>query len=123
MNWLTVQEAKTIVVRLPNRDKAFVKLSKLIGYLLCETYPDGKSKAKLLRAVGFNETNIDILELGLLSIAQDQDVNEVVFSLHGVKYVIEGDLPTPLGGSVSLLTVWIIDNGQEIPRFVTAYPL
>ena len=94
----------------------------MIGYLLSEVHPDGRSKAKLLRSVGFNETNLDILEQGLLSIAQNQDVNEVVISLHGVKYVIKGDLQTPSGGSVSLLTVWIIDNGQEIPRFVTAYP-
>lgn len=109
-------------MKLPNRDRAYVHSSKLIGYLLSKTHPDGKSKAKLLRAVGFNETNIDILKQGLLSIAQNQDVNEIVSSQHGIKYVIEGNLPTPLGGSVFLLTIWIIDNGQEIPRFVTAYP-
>ena len=111
-----------IFVKLPNRDKAYIQSSKLIGYLLSETHPDGKSKAKLLRAVGFNQTNIDMLEQGLLSIAQNQDVKEIISSPHGVKYVIEGNLPTPLGGFVFLLTVWIIDKGQETPRFVTAYP-
>jgi hypothetical protein len=94
----------------------------LIDYLLSQAHPDGKSKAKLLRAVGFDETNIDTLEQGLLLVAQTQDVTEVVSSPHGVKYVIEGDLLTPLGSVVSLLTVWIVDNGEEIPRFVTAYP-
>ncbi len=109
-------------MKLPNQDRAYIQPSKLIDYLLSEAHPDGKSKAKLLRAVGFDETNIDILEQGLLLIALSQDVSQVVQSPHGVKYIIEGNLPTPLGGFVTLLTVWIIDTGQEIPRFVTAYP-
>ncbi|MFA5822749.1 MAG: DUF6883 domain-containing protein [Thermodesulfovibrionales bacterium] len=50
------------------------------------------------------------------------DVIEAISSLHGVKYIIDGLLTTPIGGSVKMRTVWIIDKGQERPRFVTAYP-
>ena len=67
--------------------------------------------------------NLDILEQGLINTAQTEDVKEIVTSLHGTKYVIEGEIQTPLGGVIMMKTVWIIDKGEENPRFVTAYPI
>jgi hypothetical protein len=110
-------------VKLPNRENAYIQPHKLVRYLLSETHSVGRSKAKLLRAVGFNEMNIAMLEQELLAIAQLQDVHSVITSPHGVKYVIEGAIVAPNQISVRLRTVWIIDNGETIPRFVTAHPL
>ncbi len=110
-------------MELPNREKAYIPLSKLKDYLLSETHSVGKSKAKLLRSLGFNETNVDLLKQGLISIAHSGDVKEAISSLHGVKYIINGLLKTPDGGSIKMRTIWIIDKGHERPRFVTAYPL
>jgi hypothetical protein len=39
-----------------------------------------------------------------------------------MKYVITGTINTPVGKTVSILTVWIIDAGEDTPRFVTARP-
>jgi hypothetical protein len=64
-----------------------------------------------------------MLKEGLLAIARLQDVAEVITTLHGVKYVLDGDMPTPVGIAIKMRTIWIIDSGQERPRFVTAYPL
>jgi hypothetical protein len=36
--------------------------------------------------------------------------------------VIDGEIKTPTGVVVQLRTIWIIDAGEDIPRFVTAYP-
>jgi hypothetical protein len=36
---------------------------------------------------------------------------------------VEGPLLAPDGRSPNLRAVWFIDNGQDTPRFVTAYPL
>lgn len=107
---------------LPNRNKAYIPPPKLIEYLLSETHAVGKSKAKFFRACGFDETNVAMLEQGLLSIAQTETVAEVVQSPYGTKYIIDGFLETPSSTSVKVQTVWITEEGDARPRFVTAYP-
>ncbi len=109
-------------MNLPNRENAFIQPQKLLGYLLSENHLVGGSKAKLLGSAGFNKENADILEQRLLAIARLQSVKEVVNSPHGTKYIIEGEIEAPNGYLIKLRTVWIIDLGQENPRFVTAYP-
>jgi len=109
-------------MKLPNRESAYIPPPKLISYLLSETHPVGRSKAKFWRAVGFDETNVAMLERGLIAIAHSEEVKEIVSSPYGVKYVIEGTLQTPAGNLIQVRTVWIIDTGQDHPRFVTAYP-
>ena len=109
-------------MKLPNRESAYIPPSKLVDYLLSETHPVGRSKAKFWRAVGFDETNVAMLERGLIAIAHSEEVKEIVSSPYGVKYVIEGTLQTPAGNLIQVRTVWIIDTGQDHPRFVTAYP-
>lgn len=110
-------------MNLPNRENAFIQPQKLVGYLLSETHSVGSSKAKLLRSAGFNDENIDMLEQRLLEIARSQSVKEVITSPHGTKYITEGQVEAPNGYLIELRTVWIIDLGQEAPRFVTAYPI
>jgi hypothetical protein len=97
-------------------------LQNLKDYLLSETHVVGRSKAKFFRGCGFDESNIELLERGLLSIAQNQEVNEKVVTPHGTKYVIDGLIQTPIGKAINIRTVWIIDKGKELPRFVTAVP-
>ena len=79
-------------MKLPNRENAYIPPPKLIGYLLSETHSVGESKAQFWRAVGFDETSVEMLERGLIAIVHSQDVKEVVPSPHGVKYIIEGAL-------------------------------
>ena len=107
---------------LPDRNKAYVPPPKLTEYLLSETHAVGKSKAKFFRAFGFDETNVALLEQGLLSIAQTETVAEVVHSPYGTKYIVDGVLETPSGAFVQVRTVWIIEVDDAGPRLVTAYP-
>ena len=110
-------------LRLPNRESAYVAEPKLEGYLLSENHPIGRAKALLLRNLGYDYTNVKLLEQGLIAVAHEQPVVEVIESEYGVKYVIDGVLQTPSGSALQLRTVWIIDAGEERPRFVTAYPV
>lgn len=110
-------------MELPNKEKAYIPLAKLKDYLLSETHSVGKSKAKFLRSLGFNEVNVNLLKEGLIAIAHSGNVKDVVSSSHGVKYVIDGQIKVPVGGFIEMRTVWIIDKGQSRPRFVTSYPL
>ncbi len=109
-------------MKLPNREKAFIPEDKLKKYLLSETHSVGKSKAEFFFLIGFSLNSLEVLEHALLAIARTEDVKESVPSTHGVKYVIDGILDTPRGRKVNLRTIWIIDEGKDSPRFVTAYP-
>ena len=110
-------------MKLENKEQAYIPVEKLLDYLLSETHPVGKSKAKYFRSLGFNETNIGSLKQGLLDISASEEVQEVVPSEHGVKYIIDGTIKTPGGITVGIRTIWIIDKGMTHPRFVTAYPI
>jgi len=110
-------------MKLPNQENAYIPSPKLHDYLLSRTHSVGRWKARFFRALGFDETNVDVLEQSLIAIAHSEDVKDVVSSAHGTKYIIEGSLETPAGSRVQVRTVWIIDAGQDRPRFVTAYPM
>jgi hypothetical protein len=108
--------------KLPQRDKAYVPLEKVHGYLLSETHAVGKSKAKFFRTLGYNTRNSGELIEGLINIARNEAVTEKKSSPYGTKYVIDGIFETPNGTRAKIRTVWIIERGEEIPRFVTAHP-
>jgi len=107
---------------LPNAEGAQVDPKKLKEYLLSETHPIGRSKAKFFRGLGFDESNFGILEEGLIGIAKTEEVLEAEPSPHGIKYVVDGFITTPSGTRIRLRTVWIVEKDQDRPRFVTAYP-
>ena len=108
---------------LPFRQFAYIPSSKLSGYLLSENHAVGKAKAKFFRSFGYDATHADSLAQDLIAIVHEQPVAEVVTSPHGTKYIVDGPLSTPDGRTVYIRTVWIVENNESTPRFVTAYPL
>ncbi|OIN90356.1 MAG: hypothetical protein AUJ21_08315 [Anaerolineae bacterium CG1_02_58_13] len=110
-------------MELPNRLAAYVPIEKITEYLLSESHAVGKSKAKFFRSFGFDEINVTLFEQRLLHIAHAGSVSEIKETTFGVKYIIDGTLETPRGVIIPLRTVWIIETGEEQPRFITAYPL
>ena len=110
-------------MKLPNCNSVYIPPSKLNEYLLSETHIIGKSKARVFRACGFNEDNVKLFEKGLLNIARNETVSEVISSLHGKKYIIEGFLETPNKTIIKVRTIWVIETKESNPRFVTAYPI
>lgn len=110
-------------MQLPNRANAYISPKKLREYLLSDTHPVGRFKSKVFTAVGFTEHNINSLREGLLAIAYTNEVREESQGTYGRKYVLDGALPASRGTFLQVRTVWIIDRGEDTPRFVTAYPL
>jgi len=41
----------------------------------------------------------------------------------GIRYAVDGIMAAPDGRAPNVRTVWFIETGEEVPRFVTAYPL
>jgi|SRR3989344_9171935 len=109
-------------MKLPSSEQAVVPEKKLTGYILSETHAVGRFKAKFFRQLGFNETNVDSLRKEIINLAQTQEVKGVETSIYGTKYIVEGTIMTPIGKSVKIRTVWIVEKGKDQPIFVTVYP-
>jgi hypothetical protein len=92
---------------------------KLEGYLLSPTHPIGGPKSRFFLRMGFNAA---ALERTLLEVAWSGHVSETTASAHGVKYTVDGVISTPSGRRVKLRTIWIVEQAEASPRFVTAYP-
>ncbi len=43
-------------------------------------------------------------------------------TIYGRKYIISGQIKTPSGNVSDIVTVWIMRKGENIFRFITAYP-
>jgi hypothetical protein len=104
-------------MKLPKAESAKINRAKLVRYLLSEGHPVGRWKAKFFRGIGFDERNVESLEKGLMEIVMTEDIVATATSLHGEKYVVDGQITSPAGKRVRLRTVWIVDEGEEHGRF------
>ncbi len=41
---------------------------------------------------------------------------------YGVVYEIEGPIKTPSGKTLRFCSIWQVDTGTDVPRFITMYP-
>ena len=110
------------LMSLPNADQVLVPLRKLTGYLLSDTHPRGREKARYLRSYGFTTDRVDLLEEALCSIAMTGDLVATERTAYGTMYVVVGVSMTPTGRMIRLRTVWMVEPADRRPRFVTAYP-
>lgn len=106
----------------PDWSKAVVSSEKLVYYLLDLNHPEGGPKAAFFRRCGFEPTRYNDLQAALLAQAARAEVTSVS-SPYGVKYVAEGPILGVDGIVRQIRSVWIIEPGQDGPRFVTAYPM
>lgn len=109
-------------MELPRSREAVVSEQKITGYLLSETHPVGKAKAKFFKSLEFSQDDISRLREALVSIAVFNEVTEAVSTPFGMKYVIDGEIVSPYGIRSIIRTIWILETGDEFPFLVTAYP-
>jgi hypothetical protein len=110
-------------MKLPNLDSAIVPESKIRGYLLAASHPQGRHKAAFFRKFGFLLNQPVIVATALVKHARENEVAKVEDSPFGRRYVIDGILEAPDGRAPVVRSVWFIKTGDSAPRFVTAYPL
>ena len=109
-------------MKLPNREKAVVRRSKIVNYLLSATHQDGQGKANFFIRFGFSTEAWQILAEALRQ-HTEYEVVKIEDSPYGIRYVIEGELQTPDGRSPQVRSIWFIETEKNQPSFVTAYPL
>lgn len=107
---------------LPNAHLAIVDREKVVLYLLNPTHPDNGGKAAFFQTVGFSPEKWEYLADALRSLAVTGEVWAVLQSEHGRKYIVDGPIVAPGGGSSRVRTIWIVERGKDAPRLVTAYP-
>ncbi|HKZ77733.1 MAG TPA: hypothetical protein VJ124_05365 [Pyrinomonadaceae bacterium] len=109
-------------MKLPNANLAIVDREKIADYLLNPAHPDNGGKARFFLSLGFAVAEWLAFADALRKLAVSFEVTEHVESKHGNKYIVTGEIETPSGRGPNVLTVWIVDKGNDKPRLVTAYP-
>jgi hypothetical protein len=108
-------------VRLPNYERAILPVEKVRDYLLSDSHPIGRYKAAVFRSLGYESENSEVLVADLRKLLIF-DAAEVHSSEFGAKYAVRGTIRGPNGESGVIVSIWIVRNDEDFPRFVTAYP-
>jgi hypothetical protein len=108
-------------MKLPDAERAFVKLEKLTEYSLNSAHIKGGHKARVFRsALGLTIHDAEWLRAELLRIAREGDATLTKTSIFGVHYVIDA-IVTHGEKSALVRTAWIIDAGSDFPRLTSCY--
>jgi hypothetical protein len=107
---------------VPNADRAIIAPEKLTGYLLNVSHKRGGPKARLLLSLGYRPDDPTRLESDLRTQHLSLDVTGTSENAYGVVYEVEGPIRTPGGKNVRFCSIWQVDIGTDVPRFITMYP-
>lgn len=96
---------------------------KLKDYVLSNTHPIGRFKATLFQQMGYVPENWGQFaeDIRTQHLALDAELGEK--TKYGQKYIITGNFKGPSGKAMKLKSIWIILAGEELPRFITIYPV
>jgi len=109
-------------MKLPACERAIIEPAKVRDYLLSPEHSVGRSKQRFFAALGFRREQWEELRDALLALARAGDAEPGQASPFGQKHVVRGILQGPIGRSASVETVWIVLDGEDVPRLITAYP-
>src|SRR2546429_114493 len=84
-------------MRLPNADRAVVERAKIAEYLLNPEHPDNGGKAVFFVTLEFSRSDWDTFANALRKLALTADVTESMETVHGKKYIVDGELENPAG--------------------------
>jgi hypothetical protein len=106
---------------IPNPDRAVIPQDKLRGYLLNENHPEQPGHAVLFRRLlGISILNEDRLRAALLAAVRTEPAILGEGSVYGTKYEVRFPMTGPRG-TYTVLSVWMVAEGTDFPRLVTAF--
>jgi len=109
-------------LQIPNAAQAVIEPMKLHGYLLSRTHPVGRFKAPIFEGLGYSAEEWSRLEADLRAQHLPQEATLGDATVYGQKYEIRATLVGPANQAAPVVSVWIVRTGEDVPRFVTAYP-
>ena len=107
---------------LQNANDAVIDPVKIRDYLLSPSHPVGRFKARFFEALGYTVDQAERLEQDIRNLLLTTEPQVRERTKFGQKYEIRGVIAGPRNRSAELVTVWIVLAGEEVPRFITAYP-
>jgi hypothetical protein len=109
-------------MKLPNADRLEVPRAKVADYLLSPSHPQGRHKAAFFNALGFSHSDWQTLAEALRRHGAESEVTTAEDTPFGRRYVVRAELIAPDGRRPRLRSIWYIGGGEDVPRFVTAFP-
>lgn len=109
-------------MKLPGAERAIIDPRKLRDYALSRTHPVGRFKAVFFASLGYSLDNWEALEAVLRSAAIEVEAEIGERTSYGRKYRIRSILRGPGGRSAEIVSVWIVLEGEAVPRLVTVMP-
>lgn len=110
-------------MKLPNGSCAVVDIEKLVDYCLNPAHPRGKHKARVFQsACGLQAEHAVELRRQLLDAAVEGDAVTRPALGFGDRYMVELEVAGP-SGTAPVRSLWIVRQGEDFPRFVSAYVL
>jgi len=110
-------------MKLPNASELIVERDKILEYLLNPLHRYGAAKERFFTAVGFRADAWQILAESLREHGATHETIRARETGFGPRYIVEGELNTPVGRRPRVRSVWQFDKGAIAPRLITAYPL
>jgi hypothetical protein len=110
-------------MKLPDVEGAVLVEAKFTAYLLDETHQEGRGKALFFKRFGSSVTEWGLLAHALVEHARAHNVVKMEQTRFGTRYVVEGELETPVGRRLLVRVVWFVPDGESVPYLVTAYPM
>jgi Domain of unknown function (DUF6883) len=110
-------------MKMPLANQAEVPKAKVVLYLLNPEHRRGKSKARFFLSRRFSVDNWQAMADTLRRHAAENEIAREEPTPLGVRMVVEGVMAMPNGTVAEIRSIWFIERGERIPRFVTAYPL
>jgi hypothetical protein len=109
-------------MNLPNADRAIVDPAKVRDYLLSAIHPVGRFKAAFFVSLGYAAEQWELLRDEILALARTETAATGELTAFGQKFELDGILNGPSGRSAQVRFVWMLRTGEQLPRFVTAFP-
>lgn len=109
-------------MKVPNCQNAEVPESKIVNYLLSPGHPEGGPKARFFFECGFTVESWSVLASALIKQVNENDYVNAEKGKHGTKYIVIASIESPKGTTIAVKTIWMIAEGTQHPRLITAYP-
>jgi hypothetical protein len=95
-------------------------MDKFTGYILNQSHPTGKHKARVFRAIGFTQETCALLVEQIYQAVQREQAELFDVTAYCTLYNVLVPIVTSTE-SVTVLTAWCIPHNSPIPHLTTAY--
>jgi hypothetical protein len=117
------RSGKLAAMQVPHAEQAEVPERKVTEYLLALASEDGHGKAAFFLSRGFALNAWQVFAAELRNHVRTLGYTDSQPTKWGVKYVVDGPLQCPDGGTANVRTIWNITPPAVHPRLITAHPL